>query len=280
VKNKWIVIAAFLGLSIASLGSAVYQPVPVGLLTWQAADTAPGLAQTTPSSDVVTSNLTLTTQAPYASAATNITPGNFVENIPAPVGAGANGQYVYQYGGTTYAIFQPNSVGGNALYIFGGKAATNSTSGSVAYIQLSATGNVVLNSATAGGLATFAFNGASASTISATSLGVVGTLVHTSPQTVACGTGGTATVASSPTSGLIVTSGTLSSNCTIDFSTNATSGEFTLDMGGVTLGASFGVIFKNGTSSSATFLSGSVLTTGDTLAKVWTHGANTLAVQY
>jgi hypothetical protein len=102
-------------------------------------------------------------------------------------------------------------------------------------------------------------------------------IVLGSPQTIACGTGGALNVAAAPTAGIIVTSGTLSSNCTINFATNAASGLFTIDMSGVTLGATFGVVFANG-SATKTYLSSSVLS--GTLATVWTHGTNTLAVNF
>jgi len=98
-----------------------------------------------------------------------------------------------------------------------------------------------------------------------------------SSQTIALGTGGTQTVPASPTPGLIVTSGTFSSNGTIDFTTNASNGFYVLDMSGVTLGATFGVVFKNGTATK-TYTSSSVLS--GSLALVWTHGANTLAVNF
>ena len=95
-----------------------------------------------------------------------------------------------------------------------------------------------------------------------------------SSGTIACGTGGTQVVPAG--FGFAVTSGVLTSNCVLDFTTNNT-GEFLLDMSGVTLGATFGVTFKNGTASK-TFLSANVLS--DTLAHVYTYGANTLAASY
>lgn len=97
------------------------------------------------------------------------------------------------------------------------------------------------------------------------------------PTSIACGTGGTQTVAANPTKDYTVTSGTLSSNCVIDFGTNATNGLFHLDMSGVTLGATFGVQFKNGTATK-TFLSSGVI--AGTMAIVMTTGPNTLAVNF
>ena len=104
-----------------------------------------------------------------------------------------------------------------------------------------------------------------------------GSQVSQSQQTIACSTGGTQTVAANPTPQIIVTSGTLTSNCTLDFSVNAALGCFDLDMSGVTLGATFGVVFSNGTATK-TYTSAGVLS--GTLARICTHGANTLAVNF
>ncbi len=96
------------------------------------------------------------------------------------------------------------------------------------------------------------------------------------PNTLACGTGGTQVVAAN-TFGVVVTTGTLTSNCILDFATNAYSGLYLVDLSGATPGASFGIQFKNG-SATNTYLSSGVIS--GTLALVWTHGANTLAVSY
>ncbi|MGP0075529.1 MAG: hypothetical protein ACLPWF_26740 [Bryobacteraceae bacterium] len=96
------------------------------------------------------------------------------------------------------------------------------------------------------------------------------------PNTLACGTGGTKVVAAN-TFGVVVTTGTLTSNCILDFSTNAYSGLYLVDLSGATPGASFGIQFKNG-SATNTYLSSGVI--AGTLATVWTHGTNTLAVSY
>ena len=96
--------------------------------------------------------------------------------------------------------------------------------------------------------------------------------------TYPCGTGGTQTI--NPVSyGLTVTTGTLSSNCIIDFGANNPTGLFYVDLSGATPGATFGIQFKNGSAASSVFTS-SLVPSGVTLATVWTHGANTLAVSY
>ncbi len=99
---------------------------------------------------------------------------------------------------------------------------------------------------------------------------------NNSDGTLTCLTGGTVTP-SSGAFGVIVTTGTLSSNCIIDFGANNTSGIFLVDLSGATISASFGIQFKNG-SATLTYLSSGVI--AGTLATVWTHGANTLAVSY
>jgi hypothetical protein len=94
--------------------------------------------------------------------------------------------------------------------------------------------------------------------------------------TISCGTGGTHAIPTN-TFSFVVTTGTLSSNCVLNFATNASSGLYFVDLSGATPGATFGIEFENG-SATKTFLSSSVL--AGTLATVWTHGSNTLSVNY
>jgi hypothetical protein len=54
--------------------------------TWRAAAGAPTLSQATAASDVATTSIVVSPQAPFASAATNKTGGNLIVNLPAPVG--------------------------------------------------------------------------------------------------------------------------------------------------------------------------------------------------
>jgi hypothetical protein len=93
----------------------------------------------------------------------------------------------------------------------------------------------------------------------------------------ACGTGGTQ-VLDGAEFGVIVTTGTLSSNCVLNFATNDSTGFFVIDMSGVTLNATFGVEFENG-SATKTYTT-ATHTSGSTQAEVWTHGTNTLSVLY
>lgn len=84
---------------------------------------------------------------------------------------------------------------------------------------------------------------------------------------VACGTGGTQTVTAGAFK-IAVSSGTLSSNCTIDFTTNNSSGLFFMDMTNVTVGSTFGVQFKNGSTTSPLYTTASVFS--GKLAVAWT----------
>jgi hypothetical protein len=97
---------------------------------------------------------------------------------------------------------------------------------------------------------------------------------ETAPNTVACGAGGTQTISSAqaPIPVFVVTSGTLTSACTLDFTTNAPIGHFEIGTNGVTLGA-FSLIFKNGTQSQTL----TVLPSGG-LVIVDTMGANLIGI--
>jgi hypothetical protein len=91
-----------------------------------------------------------------------------------------------------------------------------------------------------------------------------------------CGTGNTFTMPAN-IFGFKVTTGTLTSNCVLNFATNCSNGMYLIDLSGATPGATFGITFENGTAT-RTILS---TTAGNnSLAIVWTYGANTLAVAY
>lgn len=278
-------------------------PIPISAATLQwTAGTAGILTGATVTSDVAPPNLTMRAVAPFASASTNTTAGNFVIDANSPVAGGSNSYFEVDGNGSkqwflgqwptnsTFSVLYPQGTTAfdNTHYALIAQGGSNSTtyvggngSGTVGFrinngslIECQSSVCTLFQNTTANG--TFTSTG----TLTA-SAGLTENVapVLNGPQTVACGTGGTQTVAANATAGLIVTSGTLSSNCTIDFGTNATSGFYTLDMSGVTLGSTNGVIFKNGTKSSTTFVTTNVIT-GSTLATVWTHGANTLAVSF
>lgn len=265
-------------------GIAGSSPIPItpANLQYTAATTSPLLSQATQTSDIATNDITIQSQGPFASASTNLNAGNVVLNTPAPVSGNTTAMLHVKSGGTDrWQIGDCAALAGAN----GGCMWGNPTRTATNFVLLAtASGNT--NVFNAGTTLDLDVNGtvvaaatANAFSVSNSTLSLSRQLLVTSPPTIACGTGGTQTVAANPPPGLIVTSGTLGSNCTIDFGTNATSGIFVLDMSGVTLGATFGVNFKNGSVTSTTITSSNVLA-GSTLATVWTHGANTLASSY
>jgi hypothetical protein len=95
-----------------------------------------------------------------------------------------------------------------------------------------------------------------------------------SPNTVACGAGGTQTISAAQAiiPAFLITYGTLTSACTIDFTTNAPAGHFEVFASGTSLGA-FSLSFKNGTMTQSL----SVLPSGG-LIIVDTFGTNVIGV--
>lgn len=268
--------------NVAAISGSSPINVTPATLQWKAATVTPTLTQATQTLDALPNNLILQAQAPFASATgADRTAGSVVINMPLPSNGGTGeGAFRLQRNGVDKFWFQTlfgNSAAGAAIYMVNTPAAN-------VFTLFGNTTSTELN-APSGGTVFLTIGGVGILTGTATSITMAQPVtfnvapVAGAPQTIACGTGGTQTVAANPTAGLIVTSGTLGSNCTIDFGTNATSGMFDLDTSGVTLGATFGLVFKNGTASSSTFTSGTVIS-GATLARVWTHGTNTLAVNF
>jgi trimeric autotransporter adhesin len=268
--------------SVSAISGSTPILVTPATFEFASATAGPLLGQASESS--ATKGADLTVQPQQSTHATDQGPGNLLVNFAAATGAGVDGYLKVQRGGTT--LFQVGPLPGSNSYggIYAGSVAPNGSNyfnlatadGTGGYFNASSTvheqvGGSDIITLTAG---TAAVTGAL--TVSTTTT-LSGAEVLASPQTISCSTGGTQNVAASPTPGIIVTSGTLSSNCVIAFATNASTGRYTLDMSGATLGASFGVQFTNG-SANKTYLSGSVI--AGTLATVWTHGANTLAVNF
>ena len=78
----------------------------------------------------------------------------------------------------------------------------------------------------------------------------------------------------------LVTTGTLSSNAVVDFSTNASTGYFVVDISGVGTITGFTLGFKNGTTTktiSSTQLT-ALIGTGSTALQVWTYGTNNITI--
>ena len=103
----------------------------------------------------------------------------------------------------------------------------------------------------------------------------------TTASAIACTTGGTQTVSSaqSITPGLNVTWTTLTSNCVIDFSTNAVTGYYLISLSGTSL-STYTLGFKNGTTTRTMLAAAytALTATGATGVHVWTHGTNTIDV--
>jgi hypothetical protein len=122
-------------------------PVNATTLQFGATQTSPGINQATPTSDVATQNLTITSQAPYASATTHKTGGNLILEVPVIVAGASTYPFVtINYGSTT--LFQlgpdtgaPTTYGG---FYPGGVTPSNtnfamlaSTSGTDTYLNAS-----------------------------------------------------------------------------------------------------------------------------------------------
>ena len=71
-----------------------------GFSTWSSLVVNPTTMQTAPASDVPTQDLVFQPQAPFASATTNVTPGNFAINLPSPISGTNNGKVSFRFGGT------------------------------------------------------------------------------------------------------------------------------------------------------------------------------------
>lgn len=84
------------GLDLTSTTAKWHAPT----LEWLGTVSSPTLTHLAPASDLPTTPLTIASEAPFAGAVTNLTPGSLVLNVPAPVGAGATGFVKVQNGGT------------------------------------------------------------------------------------------------------------------------------------------------------------------------------------
>lgn len=90
------------GITVISATSSQVQIVAASLQI-TAAMVTPVFNQQACLSDVATTSLTIQSQAPYASASTNINSGALIIGTPAAVGAGVPGAVQVQVGGVTYA---------------------------------------------------------------------------------------------------------------------------------------------------------------------------------
>ncbi len=333
------------------------------VLEWIAAASAPTLMQATPTSDVATVPLLIQSQAPWASAVTNVKGGNVVLSVPLslsgtpqafvqfnsganiiggigpfwgapasntnlwllPAGTAATaGNYsltasasalvlngtssvnvnvngsavnttsasVYSWGSAvaaplfTQTALASTSAGSGAagqplaVTAQAGQAATGggNNGGAGGVLTLAAGAGGTSGSATAGARGTIGLLGLIGGS-GTTPLGFVG---QTSPNTVACGTGGTQTISAAQAviPFFLLTSGTLTSNCIVDFGTNAVTGAFIIDVSGLGALGAFTVGFKNGTTTktiSATQLT-NLIATGASAAQVYTFGTNNITI--
>jgi hypothetical protein len=254
---------------------------------------APTISVSTQTTDVAPPTLLFQAGAPWASAVTHVAPGPIVFNIPLPASGTAYGYTEFQNGGTpsgglmaypgipSYGLFSlGNSVPSTSNYVLIGNGTTVSLNGSPVLLTTNATTQVSVSTTGVGlnqplaGLGTnpFAWKG------------------ETSPNTVACSTGGTQTIsaAQSIIPFFLVSAGVLTSNCTLDFSTNASTGSFHVSFGSpasplvtATDLASFSLLIKNGTTSYT--VTAAVLTalqaTGKNGYVVDTYGTNNLTLE-
>jgi hypothetical protein len=265
------------------------------------------ITQPAPGSDIAVLPLTLTPEAPFADAAVNVAPAPLVVNWPSPVSGANYGQALLQSGGVTKVTLNlPNLVGNNTFTLA-------SASSNIEIMSSLANGTVSVQATAAGGVAGLLGTSSiflACNTINLQTGGQVtkdrlqpgtsmqfgdpvggfGTLPfnwlgQTGPNTVACGAGGTQTISAAqaiiPFFVLTVTN-PLTSNAVVDFTTNASTGWFLIDVtnalaigtGGFTLG------FKNGTKTQTFSLAQltALAATGLTMLKVVTYGTNNITV--
>lgn len=193
--------------------------------------------------------------------------------------------------GPLFQVGQLFGQSGNAYGAIYPATVTPSASNYLLYSSAAGT-NVSFNSATGGAIslgvaaATYLNLGGGLASFRAAIGGLSGVSVQfsgqTSPNTVACGTGGTQTISAAQAiiPFFLVTTGTLSSNAVVDFSTNASTGYFVVDISGVGTITGFTLGFKNGTTTktiSSTQLT-ALIGTGSTALQVWTYGTNNITI--
>jgi hypothetical protein len=221
-------------------------------------------------------------------------PGAVVVALPTPA-AGANESALQlTRGGQLWGSIQPlfGTPASGALYLAGNAAALVPSATNFTIANNLNSGLLQINSAGAGQIqlqvGNAVYQALTASLIqfakpvggySTTPLSFSG---QTSPNTVAGGVGGTQTISAAQAiiPFFLITTGTLTSNVVVDFSTNASTGFFIVDLSGVgTLGA-FTLGFKNGTTTktiTATQLT-NLIATGASAATIVTYGSNNITI--
>ena len=149
--------------SVAAISGTTPIVITPAELQWAAATASPKLDQAAAASDVATTDLTIQSQAPFASAVTNLIPGNINLTTSAPVGAGAPGWIQINSGATKLVQLGQYNNGSNAAAIWMGnvnKSGTNFT------VYGDAVSQVYLNGYDTGSQINLSFGGSNAQGIS------------------------------------------------------------------------------------------------------------------
>lgn len=161
------------GTTAASVVNAISGASAISIsqpaLTWTAGAAGPTLSQATPTSDVATSDLSISPQAPFASAVTNLSGGNVKIILPIPLSGGVEATLKAYRGNSANPYFAVGAiaVGQSALWLGANVALTGSnytidSAGGTTIIQPGAAATVLDirgTNSTAGGLQLTAGNG-------------------------------------------------------------------------------------------------------------------------
>ncbi len=214
----------------------------------------PPLTQPTATSDTPTTSITLTPQAPFASATgSNRVPGSAIVNVAAPTNGGTTeAGFVLQRAGTAWAwLGAPTALGGSAVQLSLGSGASGGNG--TAFLE-AVSGGTILNAPTGGFVnLAIAANAVFQATSSAISFGApVQSLTSGVPyklgsSAVTFGASGTTTLtgAQQQTPLLVLSTVTLSGAATLAIG-NVSAGWYAVDVSGVTL-AGQTLTFSNGT---------------------------------
>lgn len=230
--------------------------LPTGALSWTAAAGKALTCSAKASSSLNTTTGTMTVDGPTVSlgptTATVVNIGNNATKDP-----------TINIGDQTAASGQTISIGGGAVTLGAGTGQTATWTPTELVFAFSRISSLNFG----GGLLT----------LTGAIININGQQANTPTSPLACGTGGTISIPAE--SAMPITTGTLASDCVLDFSANGQSGwTVFLDMSGVTVNASFGIVFKNGTVS-VRYVSTSIFS--GTLATVVTiNPTNSLAVNW
>ena len=127
--------------TVVSISGASPFLITPSVLEFLKATVSPTITQQTRATDVPTQNLSIITQAPWASASTNTSPGNLVMTVPSAVNGGTQGSILQTVGAittanTTYAgtLNTQNTNTNSTLYFF--LRTTNATPTTIATLAI------------------------------------------------------------------------------------------------------------------------------------------------